>query len=60
MSIFIGSHHTGTLKRISNNIKYHTTENLKGKLMQSLFITQPFELGQLLTRFDLKVSHYTN
>ena len=65
MSKYIGSKSTGTLKRISNNVKYGSGElkdmrNLRQGLMSSLFITQPYELGRVLTQFDLKVSHYTN
>lgn len=49
-----------TLKRISNNIKYHTVKNLKEKLISHLFTSQPYELGKLLVTYDLKVSHYTS
>ena len=60
MHTYTGSQPTGTLKRIQNNIKYHTVENLKEPLIQQLFTSQPFELSEVLTKFELKVSHYSS
>jgi hypothetical protein len=60
MDAYTGSQPTNSLKRISNNIKYHTVKNLKQGMISSLFTDQPYELGKLLTQFKLKVSHYTN
>lgn len=60
MNAYTGSQPTNSLKRISNNVKYHTVKNLKEKLISHLFTTDPYELGKLLVKFDLKVSHYTN
>jgi len=61
MTNYIGSRSTGTLKRISNNTKYHEPKdahNLKVSMIKTLFTTQAYELGKILTNFDLKVKDY--
>ena len=59
----MGSNSTGTLKRISNNVKYGSGElkdmkNLRESMIKTLFTTQAYELGKILTNFDLKVKDY--